>query len=311
MNTKPIIIYIDMDDCLCDFKSAYVEHKIKHPEIAYPQSAPEFFTGLVPLPGALEQTRWLADQDRFDVYILSAPSIHNPLCYTEKRLWIEEHLGFAFVNRLILSPHKNLNHGDYLIDDNASGKGQDLFTGKLIHFGSSEFPNWMAVRSYFDKINASSNTSFHRQVSHPDILAFRSMDMRDRFPEPVATFREALELIQSERAYLPEYSSNITCYLRDGRSITVPESFYIEEKQQFSSREAAETWVRERAKNKNTKGIAAVLGIGITNPKLPIEQQIEEAFQHTYSVVKEVSENEQICAQVDEWLYQAIESLPD
>ena len=53
------------------------------------------------------------------------------------------------VEDLIISPHKHLNKGDYLIDDMPSGKGQNNFGGQLILFGSEEFPNWTSVARYF------------------------------------------------------------------------------------------------------------------------------------------------------------------
>jgi 5'(3')-deoxyribonucleotidase len=77
---------------------------------------------------------------------LTAPSEHNPLSYTEKRIWIEKHLGFDFVERLIICSNKSLLKGDILIDDHISGKGQENFEGQLIHFGSEEFLNWVMVQ---------------------------------------------------------------------------------------------------------------------------------------------------------------------
>jgi 5'-nucleotidase len=77
-----------------------------------------------------------------DVHILTAPSIYNPLCYTEKRLWVEDHLGFDAVNRLIIAPDKSLLRGDVLIDDQAEGRGQDCFKGSLMLFGSKQCPDW-------------------------------------------------------------------------------------------------------------------------------------------------------------------------
>lgn len=54
------------------------------------------------------------------------------------------------MKKLIISPNKSLLKGQYLIDDQASGKGQDAFEGELIHFGSKEFPNWAKVREYLE-----------------------------------------------------------------------------------------------------------------------------------------------------------------
>ena len=105
--------------------------------------------GLEPIPGGLEAITWLRAQDQFLVYILTAPSLQNPLCYTEKRVWVEKHLGFDLVERLIISPNKGLNKGHYLIDDHIVGKGQDTFEGVLLHFGSSIYPDWASIIDYF------------------------------------------------------------------------------------------------------------------------------------------------------------------
>jgi 5'-nucleotidase len=56
----------------------------------------------------------------------------------------------GFVKKLIICPNKSLLKGQYLIDYNHTGKGQEKFEGKLIHFGSDEFPNWEKVRAFFD-----------------------------------------------------------------------------------------------------------------------------------------------------------------
>ena len=46
-----------------------------------------------------------------------------------------------------LSSRKDLNIGDYLIDD-SNHRGQGLFRGEWIHFGSDRFPNWKTVMDY-------------------------------------------------------------------------------------------------------------------------------------------------------------------
>lgn len=50
--------------------------------------------------------------------------------------------------RLILTHHKNLNKGDYLIDDRTKN-GAGEFEGKLIQFGTEEYPDWKSVLAYF------------------------------------------------------------------------------------------------------------------------------------------------------------------
>ncbi len=147
-----IIIYIDMDDTLCDYRSAFIKAMKESPEIQYPQSILGFFINLLPIIDAISTYQWLASQPLFDVYILTAPSPKNPHSYTEKRLWVEQYLGYDAVERLIISPHKHLNQGDYLIDDKSEGRGQDLFKGKLIHFSHEPFNNWLLVKKYFEDI---------------------------------------------------------------------------------------------------------------------------------------------------------------
>ncbi|MDW7748251.1 hypothetical protein [Halomonas sp.] len=59
------------------------------------------------------------------------------------------------------------------------------------------------------------------------IFAYRAFDLRDRFPQPLETFREALECLQSESAYLPSWSGEIVAYLRGGGSISIPDRFFF------------------------------------------------------------------------------------
>ena len=78
---------------------------------------------------------------------LQVHSVYNPLSYTEKRLWVEDHLGFEAVERLIIAPDKSLLRGDVLIDDQAEGRGQEKFVGLVLIFGSEAFPSWVAVHT--------------------------------------------------------------------------------------------------------------------------------------------------------------------
>lgn len=146
------VVYVDMDDTLCDYRSAFENALKLNPDNKYPQSQPQFFSNLLPLPNAIDAMKQLLIDERYDPYILTAPSVKNPLCYTEKRLWVEQHLGMAYVERLIISPDKGLLIGDYLVDDYIEGKGQEHFNGKLIHFSGNNFKDWNAVMRYFDLI---------------------------------------------------------------------------------------------------------------------------------------------------------------
>ncbi len=140
------IVYIDMDDVLCDFIGNFNKAKQSNPEIEYPQSKKGFWINLPPLKNAVESVEKL--KSKYDVYVLTAPSVFNPVCYSEKREWVEKYLGFEMCHKLIISPNKALNKGHYLIDDYTEGKGQDNFEGELINFGSEKFKNWNLVCDY-------------------------------------------------------------------------------------------------------------------------------------------------------------------
>jgi 5'-nucleotidase len=140
------IVYVDMDDVLCDYASSCRAARLQTPHVAYPQSVAGFFENLVAIDGAIESVEMMLASGYYDPYILTAPSTHNPLSYTEKRLWIERHFGIDFVHRLIICSHKGLLKGDILIDDYQEGRGQEYFEGRLIHFGSAEYPSWYSIQ---------------------------------------------------------------------------------------------------------------------------------------------------------------------
>ena len=134
-----------MDDVLCDFSGEFTRKVMENPRIPYPQSQYGFYRDLSAIKGAVSATIKLLNSDLYSPYILTAPSVYNPLCYTEKRVWVEKHLGMEYVNRLIISPNKSLLKGDYLIDDKSEGRGQEGFEGELIQFGTPPFEQWKSV----------------------------------------------------------------------------------------------------------------------------------------------------------------------
>jgi 5'(3')-deoxyribonucleotidase len=140
-------VYIDMDNTLCDFSSKSEEMKAlsKRP-LLYPQSQYGFFTSLEPLPGAIAGYREL--EAHFEVYILTAPSYLNPLCYTEKRVWVEQHLGLETTKNLIICKRKGLLKGDFLIDDHLYPE----FEGEQIQIGTAPFETWKEVLKYLLKL---------------------------------------------------------------------------------------------------------------------------------------------------------------
>jgi len=115
------------------------------------KSIPGFFRNLHPMPGAIESFNLLFKY--FDVYILTYAPWSNPQAYVEKIEWVKEYLPIA-EKRIIFSHYKNLNKGDYLIDD-SSLNNAEKFEGDIIHIHTSDkFPNWESVIQYiFDKEN--------------------------------------------------------------------------------------------------------------------------------------------------------------
>jgi 5'-nucleotidase len=148
------IVYVDMDNVLVDFPrgiDCLSEDDKKLYEGKY-DDCPNIFKLMPPLPDAIESCRWLARNS--DTYILSTSPWKNPSAWTHKLEWVQKYLGDKpedpAYKRLILTHHKNLNKGDFLIDDRDKN-GASLFEGRHIWFGTSEFPDWQAVIHYLNK----------------------------------------------------------------------------------------------------------------------------------------------------------------
>lgn len=137
-----------MDDVLCDYTKAHKASLLNQTEVEFPQSIKGFFENLKPIKGAIESVEILRNNEDCDVYILTAPSTRNPLSYTEKRLWIENHFDYAFTEKLIICSNKGLLKGDFLIDDYNCGKGQETFEGELIQFGTGPYLTWEHTMNY-------------------------------------------------------------------------------------------------------------------------------------------------------------------
>jgi 5'(3')-deoxyribonucleotidase len=141
------ILYIDMDNVLVDFRSAFprVPPDILRAHDGRLDEVPGIFALMDPLPGALEAHAELSVL--FDTYILSTAPWENPSAWSDKLAWVKRYLGTAGRKRLILSHYKNLNKGHFLVDDRINN-GAGEFEGKHIHFGTPAFPNWQTVTAY-------------------------------------------------------------------------------------------------------------------------------------------------------------------
>ncbi|MDP2741218.1 MAG: hypothetical protein Q8O66_00830 [bacterium] len=144
------ILYIDMDGVLVDFDSEVKKIdagtlKKYDGDIC---NIPGVFLKMEPMPGAIDAYKKLSK--KFDTYILSTAPWDNSSAWSDKLQWVKNHLGETAYKRLIITCHKELNKGNYLIDD-MNRNGAKGFEGELILFGSDKFLNWESVLKYLLK----------------------------------------------------------------------------------------------------------------------------------------------------------------
>ena len=150
-------LYIDMDGVIVDFESAFekLDDAVRAEFHDKKDQIPGLFALMEPIPGAIEAVTELTKI--FDTYVLSTVPWGNISGASQKIKWIQDHFGSEqgspLWKRVILSHHKHLNRGDFLIDDRPLRNGAGEFEqsnagGQLIHFGSEQFPDWDSVLEY-------------------------------------------------------------------------------------------------------------------------------------------------------------------
>ena len=77
-----------------------------------------------------------------------------------------KYLDDVFHKRLIISHHKDLCQGDYLIDDRGKN-GTSEFAGEWIHFGSEQFPDWESVLKY---LSSERLDEYLQEIGRADLL---------------------------------------------------------------------------------------------------------------------------------------------
>jgi 5'-nucleotidase len=145
------IVCVDMDGTLVDFMSArpHVPDNVWVRYLGHEDDIPGIFALMDPMPHAIESYRELARL--FDTYILSTAPWANPSAWSDKLLWVRRHLDDVAHKRLILTHHKDLNRGGFLVDDstkNGAGEFAAASGSGFIHFGTERFPDWPAVMAY-------------------------------------------------------------------------------------------------------------------------------------------------------------------
>lgn len=136
-----------MDGVLVDFPSAFphIPNDVLEKYTNDKDNIPGIFSLMQPLEGAINAYEKLSQ--KYDTYILSTAPWDNPSAWSDKVIWVQKYLGSSAHKRLILSHNKNLNFGDYLIDDRPNN-GASEFKGERIHFRQEPFPDWQSVLYY-------------------------------------------------------------------------------------------------------------------------------------------------------------------
>ncbi len=142
-------MYIDMDGVIVDFDSGIqkLTQEEKEKYEGHFCKVPFIFSKMDPMPGALDAVKKLSE--KYEVYILSSPGWGNASAWSDKYEWVEKYLPYM-ERRLILSGQKQLNCGDYLIDDRLTN-GASEFQGEHLHFGQEKFPDWESVLDHLLK----------------------------------------------------------------------------------------------------------------------------------------------------------------
>jgi 5'(3')-deoxyribonucleotidase len=130
---EPKIVYFDMDGVLVDFDSgiAKLDAETKEKFKGQYDNVPGIFDTMDPFLEMVAFFELLSQDPRYDCYLLSTPPWSAPSSWGDKGRWVKRYLPSA-TKRLILSHHKHLNRGDYLIDDSLHNK--EGFKGKFIHW---------------------------------------------------------------------------------------------------------------------------------------------------------------------------------
>lgn len=145
-----MLILVDMDDVLSDFDGEFYRRwNVRHPErkIVPPEVRKRFYIkeeltkdyaplvteintekgfirSLPEIPGGINAVKEISNMGH-QVFICTAPLDIYDNCVLEKYRWVDEHMGFEWTKKLIITKEKALIKGDILIDDKPDIKNED------------------------------------------------------------------------------------------------------------------------------------------------------------------------------------------
>jgi 5'(3')-deoxyribonucleotidase len=137
-----------MDGVLVDFTSAIdlIDSDTYQKYESELDNVPGIFSKMKPDEDMVDLYNKLDSDDRFDCYVLSTAPWDNPTAWCDKLEWIKKYLPSAH-KKLILSHNKNLNKGDYLIDDRTKN-GAGEFDGVLLLYGTYGLETALSIENY-------------------------------------------------------------------------------------------------------------------------------------------------------------------
>ena len=145
------VLYIAMDETLCDNKNGWrkCSEEQRQQYAGRLHDLPGFFEALEPMPTAVKAFHTLAET--YNVFVVTECPATNPSASAEKVRWTGHWLGVPAYNRVIVTNHKHLLYGDYLIDARMTG-GAEEFMGTLLHFGEEPYRTWEDVLEFFSRL---------------------------------------------------------------------------------------------------------------------------------------------------------------
>lgn len=132
---KPVLI-ITLADTLMDMSNGE-GHGLKTEEMEPYGSAVKAFSRLT---------------HRYAPHVLISCNYNEPERIPALCRWVEKHIGAPAWNRVIISSHKDMILGDYLIDRHPERLSAEDFMGTVLHFGEEPFRTWEDVLTYFDRL---------------------------------------------------------------------------------------------------------------------------------------------------------------